>query len=95
MAIPMPARERDEYATELKRVVVKVPVEQGFLMDLVARYSGTTLKRLYEDIWRAGFAAHLGVAPDEFDECQVSPLPRGTAVPGDVKKLAQALISDR
>lgn len=93
MATPMPKGEKNY--PEQKRVVVFVSIETGYLMDLLSRYQCVTKRKLHEDLFWAGVEALLGVTQDEVEESQVSPLPRGTAVPGDVKKLTQALISER
>lgn len=88
MATPMPSKEKTYL--DGKRIVVSVPVEVGFLLDLIARYRSVTKKSVHEEIWRAGVRAHLGVDVDDIDA--PSPLPRGAAVPGDIKKLTAELL---
>jgi len=86
MAIPMPISD----GSETRRVVVKVPVDMSFLLDLVARYQCATKKDLHERIWRAGVQSYLGVDQDDVDVA--SPLPRGTQPPKDVHKLVEAIL---
>lgn len=89
MATPMPRKEKT-YA-DGKRVVVFASLEMGYLLDLISRYRCVTKRSLHEEIWFAGVRAYLGVDPEEVDT--VSPLPRGSAAPSEIKKLAQALIA--
>jgi hypothetical protein len=93
MATPMPKTEGNRHYRDDKRVVVFVPIDMGYLLDLVSRYQCITKKKLHEDIWRAGILAYLGIDPDAIES--PTPLPRGSAAQKDVKKLVAQLTAER
>lgn len=91
MATPMPKSEKK--ATDgTRRAVVRIPLGMSYLLDLVSNYQVINKTKLYEEIWKAGLRAHLGLAEEECEDIQPVPLPRGTAAPKDIKKLVDALL---
>lgn len=92
MATPLAKAEK--HHAERKRVVIFVPIEMGYLLDLISRYELCTKRSLHERVWEAGVKSLLGIDPASLETSQPSPLPRSTKVPKELHKLVSALVRD-
>jgi hypothetical protein len=77
-----------------RRIVVRVPVGVGSVLDAVAHYSLRRKGELISEIWNAGMQAVLGRSADEMVESGMNILPRGSAVPREPRAIVELLCGD-
>lgn len=87
MATPMPETE-----IPMKRVLVWAPTGLGYLMNLVAEYQFRARSDLYDEIFKAGLHAYLGLSEEDVKDLTPTPLRFGAVPPEDPKELVDKLI---